>query len=50
MQSFDNDNWFDAKQIRANIHKTLHEEAYQLSNNTQSGGSEKITYDIKNLK
>tara|TARA_B100000945_G_scaffold209112_1_gene168280 strand:- start:1253 stop:1801 length:549 start_codon:yes stop_codon:yes gene_type:complete len=50
MQSFDNDNWFVAKQIRANIHKTLHEEAYQLSNNTQSGGSEKITYDIKNLK
>ena len=43
LQSFDNDSWFDPRiRIRRN-EVSLHEEAYQLSLNSQIGGSENIS-------
>ena len=50
MQSFDYDDWFNPKQLRENSHNNIHDQAYQLSLNTQTGGSEKIIYDTKSVK
>ncbi len=48
IKSFDNDNWFNSKETIENTQLNFHEEAYQLSLNTPSGGSESIIYDINN--
>ncbi len=42
IQSFDKDNWFNSQKIIENNNSTQHEEAYQLSLNTNIGGSEKL--------
>ena len=47
---FDNDNWFNSKNLRSNTHLSFHEEACQMSFNSLIGGSEKIIHDQKNIK
>ena len=42
IRSFDHDNWFDSYINSPKNNLTVHEEAYQLSLNTYSGGSEKV--------
>ena len=48
-QSLDNDNWFNSKQREKNMDNSFHEEAYQLSLNTPTGGSEEIIHYTKNF-
>ena len=47
IQSYDNDNWFNSREIVGKTDLRMHEKAYQLSLNTPAGGSEKIIYDKK---
>ena len=46
--SFDNDNWFNLNQQGLNTYLSPHEEAYQLSFSSPSGGSEELKYDKTN--
>ena len=43
IKSFDNDNWFDSKNIVKNTDQNFHEKAYKLSLNKLVGGSENIS-------
>ena len=43
IQIFDNDNWFNSKNVKVSTYSDFHEEAYQLSFNTPIGGSEEIS-------
>ena len=45
IQSFDNDNWFNSNKKIVNTYIMPHEKAYQLSLNTNIGGSEIIIND-----
>ncbi|WP_269624028.1 DUF4912 domain-containing protein [Prochlorococcus marinus] len=47
LQGFDNDNWFNPKIKNNDL--SHHETAYQLSLNTQIGGSENISYAKENV-
>ena len=49
IQSFDNDNWFDSKIRTINNDLSLHQKAYQLSLNTQIGGSDNVPYKKENI-
>ncbi len=49
IQSFDNDNWFNSKNIIRNNDSIEHEKAYQLSLASPMGGSENISEEIQNL-
>ncbi len=48
IRSYANDSWFDSKIIVKNIEKNYHEIAYQLSLNSQNGGSENV-FDKKEI-
>ena len=45
IQIFDNDNWFHSTKQKGNTYMYPHEKAYQLSLNTNIGGSETIIHD-----
>ena len=45
LQSFEKDNWFSSEKSGANIKNGPHEKSYQLSLNTNLGGSENISYE-----
>ncbi len=45
---FDNDNWFGSKLMKSKNNFSFHEKAYQLSLNSQIGGSENIFNDYEN--
>ena len=47
IQNFGNHNWFDSKICISDNDLTFHEKSYQLSLNTPIGGSENISYEIK---
>ena len=49
IQTFHNDNWFNSTITRRNKDLSVHEEAYQLSLNSFSGGSEGIINEQTNV-
>ena len=42
IQKFDQDNWFGMKTLHRNLSEAPHEDAYQLSLNSEIGGSENL--------
>ena len=44
-----NDNWFDSNKLIDDLESREHENAYQLSLNTSSGGSENLIFEKKNI-
>ncbi len=50
IQSLNNDNWFNYKNLRTNTNLSLHEETYQMSTNSTIGGSENFMYDQNDKK
>ena len=48
IDNVDKDNWFNSHKSIENTDLSLHEQAYQLSFNTTTGGSEKIIDNRKN--
>ena len=48
IKNFDNDNWFNSKNVNTNTFSNIHEVAYQLSFYQPIGGSETMDFDKKN--